>query len=66
MNETTRSLRPGPAVDQCLLRQLEEEVATLKGELADTGRAITMLETGQEDLLKLEAALNKNLFDLGL
>ena len=64
--ETTRSLRPGPDLDQCLLRQLEEEVAVLKAELANTGRAITMLGTGGEDLLELEATLNKNLFDLGL
>ena len=59
MNETMRSLCPGPVVDQCLLRQLEEEVAVLKAELAHTDRVITMLATGREDLLKLEAALNK-------
>ena len=66
VDETTRSVRPGPAVDQYLLSQLEEEVVALKAELADTGRAITTLETGREDLLDLEAALNKNLFNLGL
>ena len=66
VSETTRSLHPGPAVDQCSLRQLEEEAVALKAELADTGWAITMLVTGQEELLELEAALNKNLFDLGL
>ena len=65
VNETTRSLTPGPAVNQCLLRQLEEAVS-LKAELADTGRAIAMLETGGKDLLELEATLNKNLFDLEL
>ena len=64
--ETTRSLHPGPAVDQCLLRQLEEETVLLKAELADTGRTITTLETGGDALLELEATLNKNLFDLGL
>ena len=65
-NETTRSLHPGPVVDQYLLKQLEEEVVVLKAELADTDHAITMLETRSEDLLELEATLNKNLFDLGL
>ena len=66
INEETKSLHPGPAVDRCLLRQLEEEAIALKAELADTGRAITLLETGGEDLLDFEAALNKTLFDLGL
>ena len=47
-------------------RQLEEEVTALKAELADTARAITLLETGGQDLLDLEATLNKSLFDVGL
>ena len=68
INETTRSLHPRPGVDQCLLKQLEEEAVVLKAELhvADTCSAITMLETGGEDLLELKAPLNKNLFALGL
>ena len=66
VNEMTKSLHPGADIDQCLLRQLEEEAVALKAELADTGCAITLLETGGQDLLDLEATLNKNLFDLGL
>ena len=66
VNETTRSLPPRPVVDQCLLRQMEEEAVALKAELADTGHAITLLNTGGQDLLDLEATLNRNLFDLGL
>ena len=37
----------------------------LKAELAATGHAITLLESGGQDLLDLEATLKK-LFDLGL
>ena len=46
INETTRSLHPGPAVDQCLLPQPEEETILLKAELPDTGHAITLLNSG--------------------
>ena len=66
VNETMTSLIRGPKIDQCLLRQLEEEILSLKAELAETGRAITLLETGGEELLEFEAALNQTLFDLGL
>ena len=55
-----------PELDQCLLRQLEEEVVALKAELAYTGGAITLLETRGQELLDTEAALNKALFDFGL
>ena len=66
VNETMTSLIRGPKIDQCLLRQLEEEILSLRAELTETGRAITLLETGGKELLEFEAALNKNLFDLGL
>ena len=64
VNETMQSLHLGPAIAQYLLWQMEEAIV-LNAELADTGQAITLLETGGQDLLDLEAALNKNLSDLG-
>ena len=62
IDKTTRSLCPGPAVDQCLLRQLEEEAVILKAVLADTGRAITMLETGEEGVIAWTWSNSKSLF----
>ena len=32
VNETTKSLHPRADIDQCLLRQLEEEAVALKAE----------------------------------
>ena len=65
-SKTTKSLHPGPEVDQCLFRKLEEETIDLKAELADMGHASTVLEIGEQELLDLEAALSTNFFDLEL
>ena len=37
LSKAVKSLSPAPEIDQCLLRQLEEEIIALKGELPDTG-----------------------------
>ena len=66
VSEMMKSLSPGPEFDQCLLRQLDKEIVALKAELAVTGRGITLLETGGQEILDAEAALSKALFDLGV
>ena len=49
MNEMTKSLSPGPELDQCLLRHLQEEIVALKAELADNGCGIILSETGGQE-----------------
>ena len=65
VSEMMKSLHPGQEGDQCLLRKLELEAVDLKAELADSGREIPVLQTGEQDLLDLEATLNKKPFALG-
>ena len=66
INSNIESLTPGPDLDTCVVRQLEEQVGRVNTEHSDLTRDILSLEHGDCDLLGLSSAFSKTLFDLSV
>ena len=55
-----------PDLDNCLIKQLQEQVSSLRAKLSDVVRDILSLEQEDQSLLEQESALNKVFLDLSL
>ena len=58
-------LTPRPYLDNCLLRQLEEQLGGVSKDLSDIGQDIVSSEE-EENLLDTEATLCKSFFNLSV
>ena len=63
---TTVPTVEGPELDNCVLRQYEEQIAGCKSELTDISRSIISMKGRDKNLSGREIALDKMIFDVCL
>ena len=66
VSKAVEALKPGPELDCCLFEQQEEQISSLKNELADVSHNIATLDKDETGLEDRRSAISKAIFNTRL